>query len=65
MGQSFEFPTWFSEKEAAAYLSVSLSSIRRWRRKHTGPDVCRFGGLVRYTKDALDAFITQNTQSAA
>jgi excisionase family DNA binding protein len=65
MGQSFEFPTWFSEKEAAAYLSVSLSSIRRWRRKRTGPDFCRFGGLVRYNKDALDAFISKNTQSAA
>jgi len=65
MGQILEFPKWLSEKEAAAYLSVSLSTIRRWRRSHTGPDVCRFGGVVRYLKGALDAFINRNTQSAA
>jgi excisionase family DNA binding protein len=59
------FPKWLSEKEAAAYLSVSLSTIRRWRRSHTGPDVYRFGGVVRYCQDALDAFITKYTQSAA
>jgi hypothetical protein len=39
MQQILEFPKRFSEKEAAAYLSVSLSTIRRWRRRHTGPDV--------------------------
>jgi hypothetical protein len=41
------------------------SSIRPRRRKHTGPDFCRFGGLVRSNNDALDAFVSKNTQSAA
>jgi excisionase family DNA binding protein len=65
MGQVLEFPKWLSEKEAAAYLSVSLSTIRRWRRSRTGPDLCRFGGVLRYSKDALDAYILKNTLSAA
>ena len=65
MGKILEFPQFFSEKEAAAYLSVSLSTIRRWRRKRIGPDFYQFGGVVRYSKAALDAFISKHTQSAA
>jgi excisionase family DNA binding protein len=52
-----------SEKEAAAYLSVSLSTIRRWRRLKNGPDYFRFGGVLRYNRAALGAFIVKNTKS--
>ena len=37
-----------SEKEAASYLSVSLSTLRRWRRAKNGPAYFRFGGVLRY-----------------
>jgi excisionase family DNA binding protein len=59
------FPVSLSEKEAAQYLSVSLSTIRRWRRAGTGPEFFRFGDVLRYRKEALDSFIRQHTQSAA
>jgi excisionase family DNA binding protein len=62
MGSS---PSFFSEKEAAAYLSVSLSTIRRWRRTKTGPELFRFGGVLRYSREALDVFIANNTRTAA
>ena len=53
-----------SEKEAAAYLSVSLSTIRRWRRCDRGPQYFRFGGVLRYSRAALGAFIVRNTKTA-
>ena len=62
MGSS---PSFFSEKEAAAYLSVSLSTIRRWRRTNAGPAFFRFGGVLRYGREALEAFIAKNTKAVA
>jgi len=64
MGQS-NSPQFLSEKEAAVYLSVSLSTIRRWRRSGTGPAFFRLGDVLRYRRDAVDDFITQNTKTAA
>ena len=57
------FSSFFSEKEAAAYLSVSLSTIRRWRRTNAGPAFFRFGGVLRYGREALEAFIAKNTKA--
>jgi excisionase family DNA binding protein len=54
-----------SEKEAAAYLSVSLSTIRRWRRGVSGPQYFRFGGVLRYSRAALGAFIIRYTKANA
>ncbi len=59
------FPAFLSEKEAATYLCVSLSTIRRWRRFKTGPAYFRYGGVLRYRRAALEEFITKNTQTAA
>jgi excisionase family DNA binding protein len=53
-----------SEKEAAAYLSVSLSTIRRWRRYKAGPEYFRVGGVLRSSRSALDDFIARNTRTA-
>jgi len=54
-----------SEKSAASYLGVSLSTIRRWRRANIGPAYFRFGDVLRYAQDGLDAFIRQNTRTVA
>jgi excisionase family DNA binding protein len=62
MGSS---PSFFSDKEAAAYLSVSLSTIRRWRRTSAGPAFFRFGGVLRYGREALEAFVAKNTNVVA
>ena len=54
-----------TEKEAAAYLSVSLSTMRRWRKKGTGPENFHFGGVLRYSRSTLDEFIKQHTKTGA
>jgi predicted DNA-binding transcriptional regulator AlpA len=47
----------FTEKEAAHYLTRSVSSLRRGRRSGTGPKFVRIGRSVRYQKSQLDAYI--------
>jgi hypothetical protein len=54
-------PNFFSEKEAAAQLDISLSTIRRWRRSKIGPAFFRFGGVLRYGRQALEEFVANNT----
>ncbi len=59
-------PAYLSEKEAAARtLAVSMSTLRRWLRAHTGPVHFRFGGLLRYGRSDLDRFIAKFTNTAA
>lgn len=60
----FRSSTFLSEKEASAYLGVSLSTIRRWRRANAGPSYFRFGDVLRYAQDGLDTFIAANTHSS-
>ena len=60
MGQQ-EFPVSYCENEAAQYLSISLSTIRRRRRAGTGPEFYRIGKVIRYRREALEDYIKLNT----
>lgn len=60
-----EPPAWLSEKEAAASLGFSVSTLRRWRHKNVGPSYFHFGKILRYSRRALDEFLEKNTVSAA
>ena len=37
-----------NEHYAAAFLGVSVATIRRWRREGRGPRFKRLGGMIRY-----------------
>jgi len=45
------------EKEAAQYLHVSVSGLRKWRARQCGPKYARFGKIIRYRQSDLDAFV--------
>lgn len=62
MPESVESP--FAEREAARYLAISLSTLRRWRRSKKGPAYFRVDNVIRYRKVDLDAFVTANTEAA-
>ena len=53
----------FTEQEASEYLGVSRSYLRQDRMHGTinnrtpGPCYCRFGKMIRYTKESLDVWI--------
>ena len=46
-----------TEQEAAAYLGVSVSGMRKWRARQSGPSYAKFGRIIRYRKSDLDAFV--------
>lgn len=44
-------------REAADYLRVSLSTMKRWRREGVGPAYLRMEGRIWYTTEHLDAYL--------
>jgi excisionase family DNA binding protein len=48
-----------SEKDAADYLDVAYRTLWGWRKQGRISHI-RFGTLVRYKRDDLDAFIQAN-----
>jgi excisionase family DNA binding protein len=50
-------PCFLSQKEAAAYLTVSVSTLRRWHQADIAPRLFRQGGILRYRREDLDAFM--------
>ena len=47
-----------TEKEAAAYLGVSASLLRKWRLEgQGGPDYFKFARAVRYGEDSVESFL--------
>jgi hypothetical protein len=51
----------FSEKEAANYIGLSPSSLRRRRAARTGPDFVQIDRMIHYRRHALDDYIESHT----
>jgi len=49
-------PALLTVKEAAAYLAVSVATVRRWVQGAGLPEV-QVGGVVRYSRVGLDAWV--------
>jgi transcriptional regulator with XRE-family HTH domain len=49
-----------TEAQAADYLGVSLSTLRRWRKRRAGPTFFLLGGILRYQLADLQEFIVRN-----
>jgi len=45
------------EREAAAYLGISASAMRKWRARQCGPKYARLGRIIRYRQSDMDAFV--------
>ncbi len=55
-------PALLTEAQTADYLGISLSTIRRWRKKlGKGPAFFRVGDCLRYHLSELDKFIAEHT----
>jgi len=54
------------EKEAAAFLGVSVFSLRSWRSRGTGggPPRRKVGGMVMYCVKELERFMQERTQGS-
>lgn len=51
------------EREAAAYLRVSVSGMRKWRARRVGPKYARLGKIIRYRRSDLDAWVESHSQA--
>jgi excisionase family DNA binding protein len=49
---------WMTPQETAAYLNVSLGTVRNWTSARFIPFSKR-GGIVRYHKQAIDKWLAQ------
>jgi predicted DNA-binding transcriptional regulator AlpA len=59
-----EIHVFLTEDQAAAFLCVSLSTLRRWRRNETGPRYFRLGNIIRYGKAEVLRFIVEHSSNA-
>lgn len=48
---------YFTEREVAQELRVSLASLRRWRVENRGPRYVKVGSLVRYSVRDLEEWL--------
>lgn len=51
------------EKEAAEFLGVKVGTLRGWRSRVSGdhPPVTKVGGMVMYSKKALEEYMEMRT----
>ena len=56
--------TLLKEKEAADYLRLAVTTLRRWRWSGTGLPFVKIGSAVRYELSALDDFIAAGRRSS-
>jgi excisionase family DNA binding protein len=47
----------FNEHQVAEMLSVSVSTVRRWRLLRQGPRFLKLGSAVRYRREDMDAWL--------
>jgi predicted DNA-binding transcriptional regulator AlpA len=56
--QSHPEPTeMMNEHEVAAFLKMSVASVRRWRLFRTGPTFKKIGSAVRYRRVDVEAWV--------
>jgi len=51
-----------TERDAAAYLSVSVAALRRWRFERRELRFVKVATAVRYLQSDLDAYVSARTQ---
>lgn len=48
--------------DAAKVLSVSISTLAKWRMRNVGPAFVKVGSVVRYSRNCLEQFRTGQGQ---
>ena len=51
-----------NETDAADYLGLQISTLRRWRWAGTGPAFLKLGSAVRYDPNDLQAYLDECRQ---
>jgi predicted DNA-binding transcriptional regulator AlpA len=51
------------EKDAADYLSVGISALRKWCVQGRGPSLVKLGSLARHRRDDIEAWLARGPQA--
>lgn len=55
--------SYLTTKEAAEFLAVSSSTLKRWRRENKSPPYLKQGGIIRYSQDELEEWAKAHSGS--
>jgi predicted DNA-binding transcriptional regulator AlpA len=50
---------WLTPEDLARMWQVTVGTINNWRGQNKGPEFVRIGGLVRYSPDAVKAWVAK------
>ena len=54
-------PKLLNEKQVDEEYGLTVAWLRRHRLPRTGPPYLKLGGLVRYRREAIEAYLAENT----
>lgn len=49
--------------EVSAYLKVPVETLRKWRTQGHGPPAAKLGRHLRYDKDEVDRWVTEQKRN--
>ena len=52
--------TWLDPKQASNHVGLSHQALALYRSKGTGPAFTKVGGVIRYSREDLDAWMRDN-----
>jgi hypothetical protein len=50
-------------EDVATLLQVTVNTLQNWRYNGRGPIFSRVGGIIRYTREDINTFVTSSRQS--
>ena len=59
MSTTPEETQWLTPDDLAKMWQVSTGTIANWRTNKKGPEFVRIGGLVRYSPEAVNAWLAK------
>lgn len=63
-GEERDGDRWMTPRETAAYIGVSVETVRGWMRKRTGPAFTRVGyRTVRYRRSDVDGWMEKRKRT--
>jgi hypothetical protein len=54
----------FNERQAADFLNLKVTTLRRWRWLGKGPAFLKIGGAVRYDPAELERFVAGSRRNS-
>lgn len=54
---------YFNARELAQHLGISMPTVQRWRKEGKGPPYIKIGQIIRYEKQAVEAWLDKQSHA--